>query len=141
MKEEYREVYGTWEVHTEGDVEGRTKKCLGTHTGYVDEIAMHLASKCTYTLSFKKVKLIENFEVKSKVVNITYDYNSDFTSNNDENMNEVITSFRDRPVMVEKGEYYNTFKLTLNGHQSQVNKNFETEKQDKTSRLNFGFGL
>ena len=38
MKKEYRELYGTWSVTTEGDVEGKSTTNLGTYTGYVDEI-------------------------------------------------------------------------------------------------------
>ena len=40
LKNGYDEVFGTWEVTTEGDVEGRTTKNLGNFTGYIDEIAL-----------------------------------------------------------------------------------------------------
>ena len=47
--------YGTFNVTTEGDCEGRSIKNLGTYTGYIDEIAFALADKCCYTLCFKLV--------------------------------------------------------------------------------------
>lgn len=48
--------YGTFEVTTEGDCEGRSIRNLGTYTGYIDEIAFALADKCYYTLCFKLVE-------------------------------------------------------------------------------------
>lgn len=62
-------VYGTFEVTTEGDCEGRTTRHLGTYTGYIDEIAFALADKCFYSLEFKLIdpKEIDMSPKKNKV--------------------------------------------------------------------------
>lgn len=56
MRQEYSN-YGTFEVTTEGDCEGRSVRHLGTFTGYIDEIAFALADKCYYSLRFSLLKL------------------------------------------------------------------------------------
>jgi hypothetical protein len=48
-------AYGTWNVTTEGDVEGRTTRQLGTHTGFIDDIAFKLADQAYYGLRFDPV--------------------------------------------------------------------------------------
>jgi hypothetical protein len=48
-------AYGTWKVTTEGDCEGRSTRDLGTHTGYLDEIAFALAKDVYYSLRFVAV--------------------------------------------------------------------------------------
>ena len=49
----YTNPYGLWEVTTEGDCEGRSRKGLGVFEGYLDDIAFYLANKAYYTLEFK----------------------------------------------------------------------------------------
>lgn len=49
------EAYGTWTVTTEGDCEGRSTRNLGTHTGYLDDIAFALADQAYYGLRFDAV--------------------------------------------------------------------------------------
>lgn len=46
-----------WQVTTEGDCEGRSMKTLGYFVGGVDEIALHLANQCYYSLSFRKIEV------------------------------------------------------------------------------------
>lgn len=46
-----------WQVTTEGDCEGRSVKNLGYFVGGVDEIAMHLANQCSYSLRFNKIEV------------------------------------------------------------------------------------
>jgi hypothetical protein len=48
-------AHGVWKVTTEGDCEGRTTSHLGTHEGYIDDIAFALADKCYYSLQFERV--------------------------------------------------------------------------------------
>jgi hypothetical protein len=48
-------AYGTWNVTTEGDVEGRSTRQLGTHTGFIDDIAFKLADQAYYGLRFDPV--------------------------------------------------------------------------------------
>lgn len=47
---------GIWEVSTEGDNEGRTKKNLGFFRGHVADIALYLQGEQCYTLIFNPVK-------------------------------------------------------------------------------------
>lgn len=109
MKEEYKNPFGTWEVTTEGDVEGRSRKNLGTHTGNVDDIALHLADKCYYVLNFKKVEITQEFVTKRKEVNISFDYGAVDIKND---LDEVREVFSERPVSIEIGQYYNAIKIT-----------------------------
>ncbi len=46
---------GWWTVSTEGDVEGRSTRDLGTHYGHVAEIALFLADKSFYSLHFMPI--------------------------------------------------------------------------------------
>jgi hypothetical protein len=43
---------GWWRVKTDGDCEGRTRKDLGLHYGYLDEIADNLSGECEGCLYF-----------------------------------------------------------------------------------------
>lgn len=68
------QAYGVWEVTTEGDCEGRTVRHLGTHTGYLDEIAFKLAPRqAYYALSFRRVspsEQLENMPIVQTTVNV-----------------------------------------------------------------------
>lgn len=75
-KDQYKNAYGLWFVTTEGDVEGRTVKNLGTFEGYFDEIAFHLADKQYYSLCFKKVEKVEKYTPSKKDVTICFDIDS-----------------------------------------------------------------
>lgn len=98
------QAHGTWQVTTEGDVEGRTIKNLGTFTGYVDEIALYLADKCYYTLEFKRVALVKEFKPTKSVVNIRV---IDFEIF--EHTKQLLSG---RPVKVTSGNYYNSTNIT-----------------------------
>lgn len=76
MRQKYSN-YGTFEVTTEGDCEGRSVKHLGTFTGYVDEIAFALADKCFYSLRFSLVNPKDlDMTPKRDTVNVSLDINS-----------------------------------------------------------------
>lgn len=47
--------FGSWEVTTEGDVEGRTVHRLGIYHGHVAVVALHLAKHPGYSLRFMRV--------------------------------------------------------------------------------------
>jgi hypothetical protein len=66
----YNNVYGNWEVTTEGDVEGRSTKYLGTYEGNIQDIARKLAKKTFYSLSFKNVPKLEEIEDNKNVKEI-----------------------------------------------------------------------
>lgn len=78
-KKAYFDAWGTWKVTTEGDVEGRSTVQLGVFTGYVDEIAFHLADKCFYTLQFEPVEnpATIKYYPKRNEVNVSFGIDSD----------------------------------------------------------------
>lgn len=78
-------LYGVWHVKTEGDCEGRTTKDLGTHTGFLDEIAFKLAEQAYYALEFSevdtfvlnaKLPVSEKVTVRLNADSMTWDLNS-----------------------------------------------------------------
>ena len=111
--EAYKNPYGTWRVITEGDVEGRTIQELGTYTGFVDEIAFHLADQVYYSLRFIATKEVKKFIPKEKEVNISFDINSgtwDLTPS--ERLKFMKEVFHDRPVLVSNGKSFASVLLT-----------------------------
>jgi len=71
----YKKLDGLWEVTTEGDVEGRTVKQLGTHSGSIIEIAAKLAKENCYSLQFKAVNEVKS-EIPEQGVHISLDIDS-----------------------------------------------------------------
>jgi hypothetical protein len=107
-------VHGTWEVTTEGDEEGRSTRHLGTHTGYLDDIAFKLADRCYYSLQFKRVdpKILEDEGEKRGDVMISFA--SEAGLNSLKPMERAVAvhnllMFRD--VLVEEGNYYGSVRL------------------------------
>jgi hypothetical protein len=107
-------AYGTWEVTTEGDCEGRSTSHLGTYTGYVDEIALHLANKCEYKLTFKKVGDKRNLKPTGTEVHIGFDIDSKTWDSvkTPSGLNEIKEVFKGRDVIVSESNYYAGFKIT-----------------------------
>ena len=99
------DLYGTWRVRTEGDVEGRTIADLGTFTGFVDEIALYLSNKCYYSLEFKKCEDIKQFNPTGLDVSVRI---SDLDS-----WRDAKELFSERPVEIGKSNYYESFKIKL----------------------------
>jgi hypothetical protein len=109
----YPSTYGLWQVTTEGDVEGRSTTQLGTHKGHIDEIALHLAKKCYYSLKFKLVEPIETYEPAKKKVNVMLDIDSGtWDMSNDGLVNAMQEFFADRPIHIEPCNYYSSFTIT-----------------------------
>lgn len=99
--------YGTFQVKTEGDIEGRSMVSLGIYTGFIDEIALYLADKCYYSLYFSKVSPEQPiYRPTSDSVHISFEYQLDLTEN------EVKTILKNRPVEVEVGQFYKSFKIS-----------------------------
>ena len=116
MKKEIKSSYGYWKVTTEGDVEGRSERDLGTFRGHLDEIAFHLANKCYYSLRFTPIEendLIPEFDINGVEVNISFDINTgtwDMGSQQRvEYVKEILKGRTD--VGVEEGNYYASTKL------------------------------
>lgn len=114
MNSVYKNTYGTWQVTTEGDVEGRSTKPLGFFTGHVDEIALYLADKCYYSLCFKHIEPVTDFTPTGKSVNVTFDIDSktwDLTPK--ERSEEITVLFKNRPVKISQGNAYASFTISL----------------------------
>lgn len=111
LKNGYDEVFGTWEVTTEGDVEGRTTKNLGTFTGYIDEIALFLANKCYYSLHFKKIVPVTSFHPNGFKVSVQLDISSGTWEgiHTEKGLNEIRKVFANRPVVIEDSNFYASF--------------------------------
>ena len=132
MKEIYKNPYGTWHVTTEGDIEGKSIRDLGTFTGYVDEIALHLADKCLYSLTFEKVQPVSEYIPKKREVNVQFDIESGTWENLD--INEIKDAFSDRPVEITNSNYFASFKIIShkipeNIKQNALDKLTEEEKE------------
>jgi len=109
-KKEDHPAFGYWKVHTEGDVEGRSIKNLGYHEGFLDEIALNLAPKATYALTFERIERQNEYPRKrAKVKVIVRDTNVD--------MSREACFYRGskllegRPVRVSESSYYGTFLI------------------------------
>lgn len=120
MSDDKLKCYGTWSVTTEGDEEGRSIRQLGNYTGYVDEIALHLANKCYYTLEFHPIDTTpsKNLVPKRAVVHIKFAHDVGEIP-----IDKVKTLFDGRPVSVEESNYYRSFELTYNKPEEIVIKN------------------
>ena len=108
------DAYGTWTVTTEGDVEGRTTRNLGTFTGFLDEIAFHLAHKCYYSLKFKPAEEVKEFVPKKHKVNVMLDIESgtwDSKLGSDGRIQYFEKMLQKRPVFVESGTTFASVTL------------------------------
>lgn len=128
--------YGYWKVTTEGDVEGRSTRDLGTFRGHIDEIAFHLGDKCFYSLRFSPIEekdLIPEFNINRVEVNISLDINTgtwDMGSlQRVEYMKEVLKDRTD--VEVEEGNYYSSIKLVS----KKIKSRNELLKEQALSKL------
>ena len=117
LDKDYHDPYGTWQVTTDGDVEGRSTRHLGTYQGYLDDIAKALANEAMYDLKFKKVGPVDQLpeperepgsvHVQLDIGSKTWDLKSD---NRAMLMREVL---KDRPVEVAESNYYASVKLVF----------------------------
>lgn len=112
-KNDYKNPYGHWKVTTEGDVEGRSTSHLGDYTGYVDEIALFLADKCYYTLTFNKIELPKVLKPTAQEVNIAFEIDSKTWDMKPKDRVKYFEEvFKDRPnIHVKEGQYYASVKI------------------------------
>lgn len=112
------EAYGIWKVTTEGDCEGRSTSHLGTFEGFIDEIALALADKCCYSLTFKWIDPKEiDMSPKKDEVHIQLDIDSGTWDMTKEKRNSYIVNMLSRAgrsgkVNVVDSNYYASAKLT-----------------------------
>lgn len=110
-------AHDTWTVTTEGDCEGKSTRNLGTHTGYIDEIALALADKCYYSLHFERAKQLDrspkkdSVEVTLEIGSGTWDMPADKRA---ETLQKLLDASGRKNVRVEKGQYYASSKIISN---------------------------
>ena len=113
LSTDYSNPYGTWIVTTEGDVEGRSVKQLGTFTGFIDEIALYLANKCFYSLNFSKTEMVKEFKPTKDEVHVSFDIQSGtWDMNSSQRANVAREIFKNRPVTIREGQYYASFVIS-----------------------------
>lgn len=118
MPIEYTAPEQLWEITTEGDCEGRTVKELGTHKGYLVDLAARFADQACYTLYFKAVEaktLPECKELPVDGVAVALDIKSTTWDLNPQQralvMQEILSRYSPGSVKVEPGTYYASFVL------------------------------
>lgn len=113
-KAKYSNPQAFWKVTTEGDCEGRSTRDLGTHFGFIDDIAFALADRCYYSLCFKLVEPFDLNVPKANKVNITLDIDSgtwDMSAKTRQAFVEKLLDGRD--TAVEEGQYYASVQLVM----------------------------
>ena len=113
----YTNPYGLWEVTTEGDCEGRSKKGLGIFEGYLDDIAFYLANKAYYTLEFKKISIPrishEDVSMEKSEVDVLLDSSSGtWDMSSEKRVLEFKKLLSRRNVHVTKSQFYASVKLS-----------------------------
>lgn len=111
----YKNVYGVWQVTTEGDCEGRSTNRLGIYNGYIDEIALMLADSAYYSLTFEPVipREVTNRVTKKDYVDVRFGSTSglrDMTS--DEKLAVLSEIFKERNVNISDTNTYGCFKIS-----------------------------
>lgn len=109
-------VYGTFNVTTEGDCEGKSTRHLGTYTGYIDDIAFALADKCYYSLCFSLVKPEDlDMTPKKDSVNIHLDIDSGTWDKSPIELVDYYKNlFKERKVSIEKGNFSSSVNIYKN---------------------------
>lgn len=116
LKAPYDSAYGFWQVSTEGDVEGRSIRSLGTYEGFIDEIAQRLAGQCYYALTFHKIDpKLTNIQLSDvKQVNVTLDIDSGSWDMSQEQRRAAFKELlKGRPVDVLDGTSYASCTLVF----------------------------
>ena len=105
--------FGLWKVTTEGDCEGKTIRNLGIWRGDIDDIALFLANKVEYSLTFSPAYIYIPKAPTDTSVNVTLDINSNtWELNADERAKIVSPIFKGKPVIISPSNYYGAFKIT-----------------------------
>lgn len=116
----YTKAQAFWKVTTEGDCEGRSVRDLGTHFGYIDDIAFALADKSYYSLCFKEIEPFDHKVPTGTKVNVTLDIDSktwDMKMVERKAFMEKLLG--DRDTAVENGEAYASVTLVMGKNELQ----------------------
>lgn len=93
-----------WSVSTEGDCEGHTTRQLGVYYGHIDEVALHLADKQYYSLSFAPLPdpqdIILTVTRKSACISLSAG-----------SREELVSYLKDRPVEIRNSNQYKTVTI------------------------------
>ena len=136
----YPSSYGKWEVTTEGDVEGRSTRHLGTFEGHLDDIAFKLANQCYYSLQFKLIPS-ENHISNMRKVRASVSVSLDIDSGTwDLSKEQRIYFFRNllkgRDVIVKEGQYFASVILwDGDSPEAVAARELELKKQAALSKL------
>lgn len=116
----YTKAQAFWHVTTEGDCEGRSVHNLGTHFGYIDDIAFALADKSYYSLCFKEIEPFDSSLPTGNKVNVTLDIDSGTWDMNMEQRKQFMENLLgDRDTAVENGESYASVTLVMGKNELQ----------------------
>lgn len=116
----YTKAQAFWQVTTEGDCEGRTVHSLGTHFGYIDDIAFALADKSYYSLCFKEIEPFDASVPTGNKVNVTLDIGSGtWDMNMVERKKFMENLLGDRDTAVLDGESYASVTLVMGKNEIQ----------------------
>ena len=124
VADDYKNMYGLWEVSTEGDCEGRSIKRLGLWEGFVDTIALHLAPKAMYHLWFSLAKVNQVKEQPTtRCVDVYFDTESNLPGmDSPTRVKEVAKLLSGRNVTVEPSCYYGCVKIVNNRSEEELLK-------------------
>jgi len=138
MNNAYKNIYGTWEVTTEGDCEGYSIRRLGTFRGFVDEIALHLANKAYYKLRFKLAEIHNNpFSPTADKISVSFDIDSETwdTVKTDAGLQEIKEVFKDRPVTIEESNSFASFVIKSKNSDEIKRKNALSKLTDDDIKI------
>ena len=113
------DVYGLWQVSTEGDCEGRTIKSLGLWEGFIDDIALHLADRVMYNLWITPAevnKVTEKPMARRVDVYMNHIAHIDTT----ERLEIATKAFANRNVRISKSDYYGAFVINNNTSEEEI---------------------
>lgn len=97
------EAYGIWKVTTEGGFGAKSTIQLGIYEGFIDEIALALANKCCYSLTFKQLSgKVLDMSPKRDEVHIQLDIDSGTWSMSMEKRNQYVRDMLSRAGRSDK---------------------------------------
>lgn len=134
----YGKSYGRWIVTTEGDCEGRSTRQLGTHEGFLDDIAFALADRCYYSLNFRPADdLPPGMPATRDSVQVQLDINSGtWDMSKDDRVKFVADMLKDHPgtkTLVRDGTAYASVTLRL-GINEEERKEMERQRHIRSAK-------
>lgn len=113
------DVYGLWQVSTEGDCEGRSSRNLGVWEGFIDDIALHLADRVMYNLWITPVDINKVTE-KPMARRVDVYINSIAHIDAKERLDIATRAFAHRNVRISESNYYGAFVINNNTSEEEI---------------------